>query len=80
VWLVEDMARVKRQTVESDRVRRADDLISHDLKNAAVGAAPPDFGVAKTVPNAERSDLLSTVIDGVGGLNRFTLNRLEMTT
>jgi two-component system sensor histidine kinase KdpD len=82
VQLVEDMERVKR-TVESDRLRAALlTSISHDLKTplaSVLGSASTlrDFSLA--LSDAEKADLLSTIIDESERLNRFIANLLDMT-
>jgi len=82
VYLVEDVDRAKR-TIETDRLRSALlTSISHDLKTplAAVLAAAGtlrDFATALT--DAEKSDLLATIIDESERLNRFIANLLDMT-
>jgi two-component system sensor histidine kinase KdpD len=82
VQLVEDMDRVKR-TVESDRLRAALlTSISHDLKTplaSVLGSASTlrDFSLA--LSDAEKADLLSTIIDESERLNRFIANLLDMT-
>src|SRR3954454_2755179 len=82
VQLVEDMDRVRR-TVESDRLRAALlTSISHDLKTplaSVLGSASTlrDFSLA--LSDAEKADLLSTIIDESERLNRFIANLLDMT-
>ncbi|HXW25997.1 MAG TPA: sensor histidine kinase KdpD [Xanthobacteraceae bacterium] len=82
VRLVADMDRVKR-TLETDRLRSALlTSISHDLKTplAAVLAAAGtlrDLGGALT--DAQKADLLATIIDESERLNRFIANLLDMT-
>jgi two-component system sensor histidine kinase KdpD len=82
VRLVEDMDRVKR-TVETDRLRSALlTSISHDLKTplaSVLGAASTLRGLSAKLSDAERTDLLSTVIDESERLNRFIANLLDMT-
>jgi two-component system sensor histidine kinase KdpD len=82
VLLVEDMDRVKR-TVESERLRAALlTSISHDLKTplaSVLGAASTLRDLSPKLSDAERSDLLSTVIDESERLNRFIANLLDMT-
>ena len=82
VLLVEDMDRVKR-TVESDRLRAALlTSISHDLKTplaSVLGAASTLRDLSPKLSDAERSDLLATVIDESERLNRFIANLLDMT-
>src|SRR6201996_801007 len=82
VQLVEDMDRVKR-TVESDRLRSALlTSISHDLKTplaSVLGAASTMRDLSGALSDAEKRDLLSTVIDESERLNRFIANLLDMT-
>jgi two-component system sensor histidine kinase KdpD len=82
VLLVEDMDLVKR-TVESDRLRAALlTSISHDLKTplaSVLGAASTLRDLSPKLSDAERSDLLATVIDESERLNRFIANLLDMT-
>src|ERR1700730_8014633 len=82
VYLVEDVDRAKR-TIETDRLRSALlTSISHDLKTplAAVLAAAStlrDLGTALT--DAEKAELLATIVDESERLNRFIANLLDMT-
>jgi two-component system sensor histidine kinase KdpD len=82
VLLVEDMDRVKR-TVESDRLRGALlTSISHDLKTplaSVLGAASTMRDLGHDLTDAEKRDLLATVIDESERLNRFIANLLDMT-
>jgi two-component system, OmpR family, sensor histidine kinase KdpD len=82
VLLVEDMDRVER-TVESDRLRAALlTSISHDLKTplaSVLGSASTLRDFSKALSDAEKSDLLSTIIDESERLNRFIANLLDMT-
>ena len=82
VLLVEDMDRVKR-TVESERLRSALlTSISHDLKTplaSVLGAASTMRDLAGNLSDAEKRDLLATVIDESERLNRFIANLLDMT-
>lgn len=82
VLLVEDMERVKR-TVESERLRSALlTSISHDLKTplaSVLGAASTMRDLAGALSDAEKRDLLATVIDESERLNRFIANLLDMT-
>jgi two-component system, OmpR family, sensor histidine kinase KdpD len=82
VLLVEDMDRVKR-TVESDRLRAALlTSISHDLKTplaSVLGAASTMRDLSGDLSDAEKRDLLGTVIDESERLNRFIANLLDMT-
>jgi two-component system, OmpR family, sensor histidine kinase KdpD len=82
VQLVEDMDRVKR-TVESDRLRAALlTSISHDLKtplSSVLGAASTLRDLSSGLTDAEKGDLLATVIEESERLNRFIANLLDMT-
>ena len=82
VLLVEDMDRVKR-TVELDRLRAALlTSISHDLKTplaSVLGAASTLRDLSGSLGEAEKRDLLATVIDESERLNRFIANLLDMT-
>ena len=82
VQLVEDMDRVKR-TVESDRLRSALlTSISHDLKTplaSVLGAAGTMRDLSSGLTDAEKRELLATVIDESERLNRFIANLLDMT-
>jgi two-component system sensor histidine kinase KdpD len=82
VNLVEDMGHVKR-TVEAERLRSALlTSISHDLKTplaAILGAAGALKGLSAKLTDAEKTDLLSTVVDESERLNRFIANLLDMT-
>src|SRR3954462_2970984 len=82
VLLVEDMDRVKR-TVESDRLRQALlTSISHDLKTplaSVLGAASTMRDLDHGLNDAQKRDLLATVIDESERLNRFIANLLDMT-
>ena len=82
VRLVEDMDRVKR-TVETDRLRSALlTSISHDLKTplaAVLGSASTLRDLAGKLSDAEKADLLATIIDESERLNRFIANLLDMT-
>lgn len=82
VLLVEDMDRVKR-TVESERLRSALlTSMSHDLKTplaSVLGAASTMRDLAGALSDAEKRDLLATVIDESERLNRFIANLLDMT-
>jgi two-component system sensor histidine kinase KdpD len=82
VQLVEDMDRVKR-TVESDRLRAALlTSISHDLKTplaAVLGSASTLRDFPGKLSDAEKADLLATIIDESERLNRFIANLLDMT-
>jgi two-component system, OmpR family, sensor histidine kinase KdpD len=82
VYLVEDMDRVKR-TVETERLRSALlTSISHDLKTplaAVLGAAGTLRDLSKKLGEAEKADLVATIIDESERLNRFIANLLDMT-
>jgi two-component system sensor histidine kinase KdpD len=82
VYLVEDMDRVKR-AVETERLRSALlTSISHDLKTplaAVLGAAGTLRDLSTKLTDAEKSDLLATVIEESERLNRFIANLLDMT-
>jgi two-component system sensor histidine kinase KdpD len=82
VHLVEDMDRVKR-TVETERLRSALlTSISHDLKTplaAVLGAAGTLRDLSDRLSQAEKIDLLSTIVDESERLNRFIANLLDMT-
>src|ERR1700754_5168787 len=76
------MDRVKR-TVESDRLRGALlTSISHDLKTplaSVLGSASTLRDLGEALDDAEKWDLLATVIDESERLNRFIANLLDMT-
>ncbi len=82
VYLVEDVDRAKR-TIETDRLRSALlTSISHDLKTplaAVLGAASTLRDLSAGLNDAEKADLLATVIDESERLNRFIANLLDMT-
>jgi two-component system sensor histidine kinase KdpD len=82
VHLVEDMERVRR-TVETERLRSALlTSISHDLKTplaAVLGAAATLRDLGGKLSDAQKADLLSTVIDESERLNLFIANLLDMT-
>jgi two-component system, OmpR family, sensor histidine kinase KdpD len=82
VLLVEDMDRVKR-TVESDRLRGALlTSISHDLKTplaSVLGAASTLRDLGSGLDEAQKNELLATMIDESERLNRFIANLLDMT-
>jgi two-component system, OmpR family, sensor histidine kinase KdpD len=82
VNLVEDMDKVKR-TVETERLRSALlTSISHDLKTplaAVLGAAGTMRALSGKLSEAEKADLLVTIIDESERLNRFIANLLDMT-
>jgi two-component system, OmpR family, sensor histidine kinase KdpD len=81
VRLVEDMDRVKR-TAETDRLRSALlTSISHDLKTplaAVLGSAGALRDFSSKLSDAEKADLLATIIDESERLNRFIANLLDM--
>ncbi|MDQ8727724.1 sensor histidine kinase KdpD [Bradyrhizobium sp. LHD-71] len=82
VFLVEDMDRVKRNA-ETDRLRSALlTSISHDLKTplaAVLGSATTLRDLSSKLSEAEKTDLLTTVIEESERLNRFIANLLDMT-
>lgn len=82
VRLVEDIDRVKR-VVETDRLRSALlTSISHDLKtplSSVLGSASTLRDLSGRLTDAEKSDLLATIIDESERLNRFIANLLDMT-
>ena len=82
VHLVEDMERVKL-TAETDHLRSALlTSISHDLKTplaAVFGAAGTLRDLANALSDAQKADLLATIIDESDRLNRFIANLLDMT-
>jgi len=82
VRLVEEMDRVER-AAETERLRSALlTSISHDLKTplaAVLGAASALRDLGGKLGDAEKADLLATVIDESERLNRFIANLLDMT-
>ncbi|MGO4440399.1 DUF4118 domain-containing protein [Rhizobium sp. RAF56] len=82
VQLVEDVERAKL-AVEADRLRSALlTSLSHDLKTplaAILGAAGTLREYFASMPEEDRKDLLSTVVDESERLNRFIANLLDMT-
>ncbi len=82
VRLVEDIDHVKR-VVETDRLRSALlTSISHDLKtplSSVLGSASTLRDLSTRLNDAEKSDLLATIIDEFERLNRFIANLLDMT-
>ena len=82
VHLVEDMAGVKR-TMEADHLRSALlTSISHDLKTplaSVLGAASALRDLSSRLTDAEKADILTTIIDESERLNRFIANLLDMT-
>jgi two-component system sensor histidine kinase KdpD len=82
VHLVEDLERAKR-TAETDRLRAALlTSISHDLKTplaSVIGSAGTLRDLSNALTDAERAELLATIIDEAERLNRFIANLLDMT-
>ena len=82
VHLVEDIERVKR-TMETERLRSALlTSISHDLKTplaAVLGAAGTLQELRSALTDAQKTDLLATIVDEAERLNRFIANLLDMT-
>jgi len=82
VRLVEDVEEAKR-LVETDRLRSALlTSISHDLKTplaSVLGSASTLRNLGERLTDAERIDLLGTIIDESERLNRFIANLLDMT-
>lgn len=82
VQLVADVDRA-RLAAEADRLRSALlTSISHDLKTplaAIMGAAGTLRDYSASMPEEDRADLLSTVVDESERLNRFIANLLDMT-
>ncbi|ANM07336.1 sensor histidine kinase KdpD (plasmid) [Rhizobium phaseoli] len=82
VQLVADVDRA-RLAAEADRLRSALlTSISHDLKTplaAILGAAGTLRDYFASMPEEDRTDLLSTVVDESERLNRFIANLLDMT-
>ena len=82
IQLVADVDRAKL-AAEADRLRSALlTSISHDLKTplaAIMGAAGTLKEFAPALPEKDRADLLSTVLDESERLNRFIANLLDMT-
>jgi two-component system, OmpR family, sensor histidine kinase KdpD len=82
VSLVEDLERAKR-TAETDRLRSALlTSISHDLKTplaAILGTAGTLRNLSGRLSDAQKADLLATIIDESERLNRFIANLLDMT-
>ena len=82
VHLVEDMDRVKR-TIETEHLRSALlTSISHDLKTplaSVLGAAGTLRDLSGRLSEAEKTELLKTIIDESERLNRFIANLLDMT-
>ncbi|MBP1885793.1 sensor histidine kinase [Sinorhizobium mexicanum] len=82
IQLVADVDRA-RLAAEADRLRSALlTSISHDLKTplaAIMGAADTLRDYSASMPEDDRVDLLSTVVDESERLNRFITNLLDMT-
>jgi two-component system sensor histidine kinase KdpD len=82
VHLVEGMDRAKR-TIETDRLRTALlTSISHDLKTplaAILGAGGAMRDLSAALGEAEKAELVTTIIDESERLNRFIANLLDMT-
>jgi two-component system, OmpR family, sensor histidine kinase KdpD len=82
VRLVEEMDRVER-AAETERLRSALlTSISHDLKTplaAVLGAAGTLRDLGANLSDAEKADLMTTIIDESERLNRFIANLLDMT-
>jgi two-component system, OmpR family, sensor histidine kinase KdpD len=82
VHLVEDMDRVKRNA-ETDRLRSALlTSISHDLRTplaSVLGAASTLRDLGGNLNDAQKTELLATIIDESERLNRFIANLLDMT-
>jgi two-component system, OmpR family, sensor histidine kinase KdpD len=82
VHLVADLERARR-TAETDRLRSALlTSISHDLKTplaAALGAACTLRDLSEALTDAQKAELLVSVIDESERLNRFIANLLDMT-
>ncbi len=82
VRLVEEMDRVER-AAETERLRSALlTSISHDLKTplaAVLGAAGALRDLGGKLSDAEKADLLATIIDESERLNQFIANLLDMT-
>jgi len=82
VNLVGDLERARR-TAETDRLRSALlTSISHDLKTplaAVLGTAGTLRNLSAQLSEAQKADLLATIIDESERLNRFIANLLDMT-
>ena len=82
VQLVEEMDRVER-TAETERLRNALlTSISHDLKTplaSVLGSAGALRDLQDKLTDAEKIELLGTIIDESERLNRFIANLLDMT-
>ncbi|KAB2664261.1 sensor histidine kinase KdpD [Brucella tritici] len=82
VQLVGDVERA-RLAAQADKLRSALlTSISHDLKTplaAILGAATTLRDYSSSLPEADRSDLVTTMVDQSERLNRFIANLLDMT-
>jgi two-component system, OmpR family, sensor histidine kinase KdpD len=82
IYLVEDVDRANR-TIETDRLRSALlTSISHDLKTPlapVLAAAGTLRDLSTKLTEAEKADLLATIVDESERLNRFIANLLDMT-
>jgi len=82
VRLVEEMGCLER-AAETERLRSALlTSISHDLKTplaAVLGAASALRDIGGKLDDAEKADLLTTIIEESERLNRFIINLLDMT-
>lgn len=82
IQLVDDLDRAQL-AVEADRLRSALlTSISHDLKTplaAILGAAGTLKDYSAALPEQDRAELLTTVVDESERLNRFIANLLDMT-
>ena len=82
VHLVEDIDRVKR-AAEADRLRSALlTSISHDLKTplaSVIGSAGALRDLSGSLGDAEKTELLTVIIEESERLNRFIVNLLDMT-
>jgi two-component system sensor histidine kinase KdpD len=82
VHLVEDMDKVRR-TVETERLRSALlSSISHDLKTplaSVLGSAGTLRDFSGKLSEAQKTELLATIIDESERLSRFIANLLDMT-
>jgi two-component system, OmpR family, sensor histidine kinase KdpD len=82
VHLVEEMDRAQR-VVETERLRSALlTSISHDLRTplaSVIGSAAALRDLSPKLSDAEKADLLATIIDESERLNRFIANLLDMT-
>jgi len=82
VHLVEDVDRVKR-AAETERLRSALlTSISHDLKTplaSVLGSAGALRDLSTSLTDAQKADLIGTIINESERLNRFIANLLDMT-